>query len=230
MNMVVHKSSGKKLGYGDLASAAAKLPVPKKEELQLKPRKDWVYIGKAAPAYDLKDMSTGKAIYGQDAKIDGMLFASVVHPPVFGSAVKSVDDSAALKVAGVKQTATIDAFKPPVNMQALGGVAVIADSTYAAFQGKKKLKIEWTKSEHDVWTSDTYRKYLEDTARERGRRCGVCQRRKNHRSRILCADAGARRDGASGSTSRVSRWKGRGLGSDTESSRRSRSHCRRSGN
>jgi isoquinoline 1-oxidoreductase subunit beta len=169
MNIVVHKSSGKKLGYGDLASAAAKLPVPKKEELQLKPRKDWIYIGKAAPAYDLKDMSTGKAIYGQDAKMDGMLFASVVHPPVFGSAVKSVDDSAALKVAGVKQTATIDAFKPPVNMQALGGVAVIADSTYAAFQGKKKLKIEWTKSEHDVWTSDTYRKYLEDTARKPGK-------------------------------------------------------------
>ena len=169
MNAVAHKSSGKKLGYGDLASAAAKLPVPKKEELQLKPRKDWVYIGKAAPAYDLKDMSTGKAIYGQDAKMDGMLFASVVHPPVFGSAVKSVDDSAALKVAGVKQTATIDAFKPPVNMQALGGVAVIADSTYAAFQGKKKLKIEWTKSEHDVWTSDAYRKYLEDTARKPGK-------------------------------------------------------------
>jgi len=169
MNTVVHKSSGKTLGYGDLASAAAKLPVPKKEELQLKLRKDWVYIGKAAPSYDLKDMSTGKAIYGQDAKMDGMLFASVVHPPVFGSAVKSVDDSATLKVPGVKQTATIDPFKPPVNMQALGGVAVIADSTYAAFQGKKKLKIEWTKSEHDVWTSDTYRKYLEDTARKPGK-------------------------------------------------------------
>jgi isoquinoline 1-oxidoreductase subunit beta len=169
MNTVVHKSSRKKLGYGELASAAAKLPVPKKEELQLKPRKDWAYIGKPAPAYDLKNMSTGKAIYGQDTKMDGMLFASVVHPPVYGSAVKSVDDSAALKVAGVKQTATIDPFKPPVNMQALGGVAVLADSTYAAFQGKKKLKVEWTKSEHDVWTSDTYRKYLEETARKPGK-------------------------------------------------------------
>ena len=100
MNTVVHKSNGRKLGYGELASAAAKLPVPKKEELQLKPRKDWIYIGKPAPAYDLKDMSTGKAIYGQDTKMDGMLFASVVHPPVYGSAVKSVDDSAALKSGG----------------------------------------------------------------------------------------------------------------------------------
>ncbi|HME07136.1 MAG TPA: molybdopterin cofactor-binding domain-containing protein [Bryobacteraceae bacterium] len=175
LNTVVHKPSGKKLNYGELASAAAKLPVPKKEELQLKPRKDWLYIGKPAAAYDLKDMSTGRAVYGQDTKMEGMLYASVVHPPVYGSAVKSLDDSAALKVAGVKQTATIEPFKPPVNMQALGGVAVLADNTYAAFQGKKKLKIEWTKSEHDVWTSDTYRKYLEETARKPGkvvRECG----------------------------------------------------------
>jgi len=85
---------------------------------------------------------------------------------VYGSTVKSVDDAAALKVAGVKQTAVIDTFKPPVTMQALGGVAVLADSTYAAFQGKKKLKVEWQTSEHSVWTSDAYRKELEATSRK----------------------------------------------------------------
>jgi isoquinoline 1-oxidoreductase beta subunit len=161
---VVHKASGKKLGYGELAAAAAKLPVPKKEELQLKKRSEWDYIGKPASSYDLKDMVSGKATYGQDLRMDGMLYASVVHPPVYGSSVKSVDDAAALKIAGVKQTAVIDTFKPPVTMQALGGVAVLADSTYAAFQGKKKLKVEWEKSEHSVWTSDAYRKELEATS------------------------------------------------------------------
>ena len=166
LNRVVHKPSGKKLSYGELAAAASKLPVPKKEELQLKARNDWRYIGKPAAGYDLKDMATGKAVYGQDVRLDGMLYASVLHPPVYGAAVKSVDDAATLKVGGVKQTATIDAFKPPVLMQALGGVAVIADNTYAAFQGKKKLKVEWTKSEHSVWNSDTYRKDLETTARK----------------------------------------------------------------
>src|SRR5271157_2457195 len=165
-NFVLHTGSGKKLGYGELAVAAGKLPVPKKEELHLKPRKDWVYIGKPAPTYDLKDMVTGKATYGQDTHLDGMLYASVLHSPVYGGTVKSVDDAAALKVPGVKQTATIDSFKPPVNMQALGGVAVLADSTYAAFQGKKKLKVEWTKSEHSVWTSGKFRKDLEETARK----------------------------------------------------------------
>ena len=161
---VVHKASGKKLGYGELAAAAAKQPVPKKEELQLKKRSEWDYIGKPASSYDLKDMVSGKATYGQDLRMDGMLYASVMHPPVYGSSVKSVDDAAALKIAGVKQTAVIDTFKPPVTMQALGGVAVLADSTYAAFQGKKKLKVEWEKSEHSVWTSDAYRKELEATS------------------------------------------------------------------
>jgi isoquinoline 1-oxidoreductase beta subunit len=167
--VVMHKASGKKLGYGELAAAAAKLPVPKKEELQLKARSDWRYIGKPSPTYDLKDMVSGKAGYGQDTRVEGMLYASVLHPPVYGGTVQSVDDSATLKVAGVKQTATLEPFKPPVTMQALGGVAVIADSTYAAFQGKKKLKVEWTKSEHRVWTSDAFRKDLEATARKPGK-------------------------------------------------------------
>lgn len=166
MHVVVHKASGKKLGYGELAAAAAKQPVPKKEELRLKTRKEWLYIGKPAPTYDLKEMCSGKAVYGQDTRMEGMLYASVLHSPVYGGAVKSVDDSATLKVAGVKQTATIDAFKPPVTMQALGGVAVLAENTYAAFQGKKKLKVEWTKSENSVWNSDAFRKELEATARK----------------------------------------------------------------
>ena len=169
LNTVVHKPSGKKLGYGELAATAAKMPVPKKEELQLKKRNEWRYIGKPAPAYDLKDMTIGKAMYGQDTRMEGMLYASVAHPPVFGSTVKSIDDASTLKVAGVKQTATIDAFKPPVAYQALGGVAVIADNTWAAFEGKKKLKVEWTKSEHASWNSEPFRKQLEETARKPGK-------------------------------------------------------------
>jgi isoquinoline 1-oxidoreductase subunit beta len=166
---VVHKSSGKKLGYGELAAAAANLEVPKKEEVQLKPRSEWKYIGKGISSYDLKDMCTGRASYGQDARMDGMLYASVAHPPVFGSSVKSVDDKAALGVAGVKQTVTLDAFKPPVGFQALGGVAVLADNTWAAMQGKKKLKVDWEKSPHSVWNSDAYKKELQETARKPGK-------------------------------------------------------------
>ncbi len=169
LHTVVHNASGKKLGYGDLAAAAAKLEVPKKEDVKLKPRSEWRYIGKGTSSYDLKDMCTGKAAYGQDTRMEGMLYASVARPPVFGSAVKSVDDKAALGVAGVKQTATIDAFKPPITFQALGGVAVLADNTWAAMQGRKKLKIEWEKSPHSVWNSDAYKKELQETARKPGK-------------------------------------------------------------
>jgi isoquinoline 1-oxidoreductase beta subunit len=169
MNTVIHKSSGKKLSYGDLTAAAAKLEVPKKEDVKLKARSDWRYIGKDTSSYDLKDMCTGKAVYGQDAQMEGMLYASVAHPPVFGSSVKSFDDKNALDVTGVRQTATIDAFKPPVGFQALGGVAVLADNTWAAMQGKKKLKIEWEKSPHSVWDSDAYKKELQETARKPGK-------------------------------------------------------------
>jgi len=169
LHNVVHKSSGKKAGYGELAAAAAKLDVPKKEELKLKARSDWRYIGKPAVSYDLKDLCTGKAKYGQDVHMAGMLYASIQHPPVMGSTVKSVNDAAALQVAGVKQTATIDTFKPPVLFQALGGVAVLADNTWAAMQGRKKLKIEWAESSHNVFSSDPYRKELEETARKPGK-------------------------------------------------------------
>src|SRR5260370_42485373 len=169
LHTVVHKASGKKLGYGELASAAAKLDVPKKEEVKLKPRSEWRYIGKGTASYDLKDMCTGKAAYGQDTHMEGMLYASVAGTPVFGSGVKSVDDKAALSVAGVKRTETIEAFKPPVGFQALGGVAVLADNTWAAMQGRKKLKIDWEKSPHSAWNSDAYKKELQETARKQGK-------------------------------------------------------------
>src|SRR6266404_5078448 len=169
-HFVVHHASGRKLGYGELAAAAAKLPVPKADDLQLKPRSEWRYIGKETSSlFDLPDMVTGKAIFGMDATMPGMVFASIEHPPVLGQKIKSYDDKAALKVPGVKQTLTIDTVKPPHVFQPLGGVAVIADNTWAAFKGRKSLKIEWDSSPHSVYNSAVYRKNLESTARQPGK-------------------------------------------------------------
>src|SRR6267378_2570991 len=114
---VVHAKSGRKLGYGELASAAAKLDVPKKEQLTFKKPAEWRYIGKGETSYDLEKLCTGRAIYGIDAKIEGMLYASIEHPPVYGGKVKSYDEQEALKVSGVRQTMLIDAFKPPAELQ-----------------------------------------------------------------------------------------------------------------
>jgi isoquinoline 1-oxidoreductase beta subunit len=163
---VVHTNSGRKLGYGELASAAAKLDVPKKEQLVFKKPAEWRYIGKGETSYDLEKLCTGKAIYGMDAKIDGMIYASIEHPPVYGGKVKSCDDQETLKVSGVHQTMQIDPFKPPAAFQPLGGVAVLADNSWAAFQGRKKLKITWDNGANESYDSVEYKKELQDTARK----------------------------------------------------------------
>src|SRR5246127_2749133 len=163
---VVHAKSGRKLGYGELASAAAKLDVPKKEQLTFKKPAEWRYIGKGETSYDLEKLCTGKAIYGMDARIEGMIYASIEHPPVYGGKVKSYDEQEALKVSGVHQTILIDPFKPPAAFQPLGGVAVLADNTWAAFQGRKKLKITWNNGANESYDSAEYKKELQETARK----------------------------------------------------------------
>lgn len=163
-HVVAHTASGKKLAYGELASAAAKQTLPRKEELRLKTPAEFQYIGKGVPLVDLKDICTGHGMYGFDAQLPGMVYASIERPPVLGGTLKSFDDSAAKKVMGVEQTVVLDGAKPPYGFQALGGVAVIAGNTWAASQGRKKLKIEWESGPHAIFDSTSYKKSLIETA------------------------------------------------------------------
>lgn len=169
VHVVSHKTSNRKLGYGELAILAAKQPVPKKEELKLKSPEQWRYIGKPAPGYDVTDVCAGRAVFGMDVRVDGMLYAAIAHPLVLGGKVKSVDDSATLKVMGVKKTIPIDPFTPPHAFQPLGGVAVIADNTWSAFKGRKQLKIDWDNGANAGYTSADYKKQLQQTARQPGK-------------------------------------------------------------
>ena len=167
-HVVLHPQSGRRASYGELASAAAKLEVPKKEDVTLKTQDQWRYIGKGMASYDLTELCTGKAMYGMDVRVDGMVCASIEHPPVLGGKVKSVDDSETLKVTGVQQTIAIDPFKPPPGFQPLGGIAVIADNTWSALQGPKKLKIQWDNGANATFDSEEYKKELHSTARKPG--------------------------------------------------------------
>jgi isoquinoline 1-oxidoreductase beta subunit len=169
LHQVIHASTGRKADYGQLVNAAAKLPVPSKSEIKFKPRSQWRYIGKGENPYDLRDYCTGKAGFGLDAKVDGMVYAAIAHPPVLGGTVKSLDDKPALAVKGVQQTITIDTFKPPHHFQPLGGVAVLADNTWAAFQGRKQLKIEWNDGPNAVYNSAEFKRRLIETARKSGK-------------------------------------------------------------
>jgi isoquinoline 1-oxidoreductase beta subunit len=169
LHEVIHTPSGKKFGYGELVTLAATQPVPKKEDLKFKPASEYRYIGKDVPIIDLNDMLVGKAIYGMDAKVPGMVYASIERCPVIGGKLKTVDDSEAKKVPGVMQTAIVEPFKPPYAFQPLGGVAVIANSTWAAMQGRKKLKPEWDFGPGATYDSVTYKDQLKQATRVAGR-------------------------------------------------------------
>lgn len=157
LHEVIHTSSGRKVGFGELVALAASQPAPKKSEIKLKNASEFRYIGKGVPSVDLNDIITGHAEFGMDAKRPGMVYASIYRSPVIGGKLKSFDDKEAKAVRGVQQTVVIDAFKPPAGFQALGGVAVIADNTWAAMQGRKKLKVEWEFGPNAIFQSETYK-------------------------------------------------------------------------
>jgi isoquinoline 1-oxidoreductase beta subunit len=160
---VLHQVSGRRLAYGALVPAAAKLPVPKAGELKFKAKSALRFVGRETSTYDQQDVVTGKAQFGLDVFREGMVFASIEHPPVLGGTVKTLADKDALAVKGVQQTVTLDTFKPPHLFQPLGGVAVIANNTWAAMQGRKKLKVDWNDGPHANFESDAFKKQLIQT-------------------------------------------------------------------
>jgi isoquinoline 1-oxidoreductase subunit beta len=166
LHAIMHSPTGRHKTYGELALAASRLPVPKKEELSLKARTAWRYIGKDASLYDLKDICTGAAMYGMDVRLGGMAYASVERPPVLGGKVKSYQDQEALRVPGVQETVLIEPFKPPHGHQPLGGVAVIANNTWSAFRGRERLHIVWEDGPNASYQSDQFKKELQETARQ----------------------------------------------------------------
>jgi len=164
---VTHAASGRTLGYGALAKAAAELPVPARDTLRLKDPSAFKFIGKDATGLiDNRDITTGKAVYGIDARVEGTLYAVVARPPVYGGKATAVDSAEALKVPGVLKVVAIDPPAVPSEFQPLGGVAVVARNTYAAMKGRDALKITWDDGPNAVYSSDTYRASLEEAARK----------------------------------------------------------------
>ena len=170
LHQVKHLPSGKTLGYGELAKAAAKLPLPARESLKLKTPAEFRYIGKGQSGlYDGIDIVAGKAMYGIDTRLKGMLYAVVARPPIFGGKVLSYDASAAMKIKGVIKVVELPSSPPPAEFNPLGGVAVIATNTWAAIQGRNALKIEWDHGPHASYDSRAYKAELEAAARQAGK-------------------------------------------------------------
>ena len=169
-HQVVHRKTGRELGYGALAVAAAKLPVPTRDQVKLKDPAQFRYIGKGQiHLVDGRDMVTGKAVYGQDVRLPDMLYAVIARPAVYLGKVVSFDASEAMKVPGVVKVVQIEPSAPPANFNPLGGVAVVATNTWAAIKGRRALKITWDDGPNASYDSKAYRATMEAAARSPGK-------------------------------------------------------------
>ena len=156
MHYVINNKTKEKLFFGDLVEDAMKIEAPK--EVVLKDKKDFKYIGKSLKSIDIKDFTHGTAIYGLDARLPNMKFATIARcPSAFGS-LKSVNSDKARSVTGVLDIVELERVKRPFGM--LGGVAVIASNTWAAIQGRKQLDIAWNKGSNGNYDSKKYMQTL----------------------------------------------------------------------
>ncbi len=167
---VVHVPTKRSLGYGELAATAAGLKTPAMNSLQLKDPSQFKYIGKGkVQIIDLFDITTGKADYAQDIHVPGMKYAVVARPPVVLGKAKSFDEAAAMKVPGVIKVVRIDPTPMPAKFAPLGGVAVIADSTWAALKGREALKVTWEDGPNKDYDSQTFKAQMAEQARKPGK-------------------------------------------------------------
>ncbi len=159
-HQVKHAKSSKTLGFGELAKAAADVPVPDAEKITLKDNKEFSIIGKDVPLQGMENIVRAKAVYAQDIQIPNMLIASIERPPVVGGKVKSFDATEAKKVKGVVDVVRLKDRAYPVVTYPKSGVAVLATNTWAAQEGRKKLKIEWDHGPNETHDSEAYKREL----------------------------------------------------------------------
>ena len=151
----IKERPNERLSYGSLAEAAGKLPVP--SDVKLKDPKEFRIVGKAMKRLDSADKSCGRSEFGIDVRQPGMLHAVVARCPVFGGKVASFNADKAKAVPGVKQA-----------LQISSGVAVVADNTWSAMQGREALEIKWEEGPNAALTSAAIRKMLEEGASKPG--------------------------------------------------------------
>ena len=152
---VVHAASSRRIGYGQLADAAAKLPAP--QNVTLKDPKDFKLIGTTVKRLDSPEKIDGTAMFGLDVRLPDMVYAAIVNSPVFGGTLVSVDDTNAKKIPGVRQVIKLD-----------NGVAVIGDHTWAAKRGAAALDITWNEGRSASYSTAKVVQELANASKQNG--------------------------------------------------------------
>jgi len=161
---VLHGARKNFLTYGELAEDAAKQPIPDFKTVPLKNSDDFTIVGHDKRRYEGATKATGKAVFGIDARMPGMQYAVIARCPVFGGKVKSFDAAKAKAVPGVKDVIAIDPV--PEGAFTAGGVAVLADNSWAAMQGRKALEITWEEGPHAAESTEwLHNQFVENAAK-----------------------------------------------------------------
>ncbi len=231
--MVHHAATKRSLGYGALAEKAAKLPVPK--EPALKDAKEFEIVGKNEPRVDGPKIVVGAAKYGVDMKLPGMKYAVIARSPVFSGKVKKFDATKAMAVPGVKKVVEVPAVemvspfgfgpaKPGHQHYLPSGVAVIADSTWNAIQGRKALEIEWDDAGHGSENTAEHRAKCAEMLQTSGQEvlrvgdpeAAFAKARDENRSGLRGAVPGTYADGAAELHCGFQEWTMHDLGADAK--------------
>ena len=162
-HFVVNNTTGEKVFFGDLVEEAKTIAIPSDENIILKDKKEFKYIGKKViRGIDMEDFLHGKANYGLDARLPNMKFAAIARSPVTFGSVKSFDTSEATEITGVEQVVQLDRLIPPAGQffGMLGGVAVIANNTWSAFQGKNNLNVKWESGINESYDTEKFKEKL----------------------------------------------------------------------
>ena len=167
---VRNRETGETLTFGELADRAMDAPVPKFEQLTFRDPSEFRFIGHGnVPIFDLRDITVGTAVYGADVVLEGMKYAVIARPPAVGNRPVRFDDSAARAVPGVERVMGLPISVMPAKFAPLGGVAVIANNTYAAIKGRDALDIEWEDGPHVGYNSQEYMAAMREAAKKPGK-------------------------------------------------------------
>lgn len=169
LGFVVHRGSERKLGFGELAEAANKLPVPAPASVKLRDRKAWRYLSQDVKSLTTPRIVKGEGTFGQDVRRPGMLYAVIARPPQVLGRPKRVHDRAALKVPGVRKVIELPKLEAPVGFKPLGGVAVVAKDTWSAIRGREELKVEWEAGPNAGYDSKAFERSLMEAVRKPGK-------------------------------------------------------------
>ncbi len=148
---VIHAKTGRRIPYGQLGDKAATIPVPEKNKIRLKKRKNFKLLGKRITGVDNYALVTGQPLFGIDQTLPDMLYAVYEKCPAIGGCVKNANYDEVLKLPDVKHVFPLEGNGHPLELS--NGVAIVATSTWAAFRAKEKLKVEWDESDasKDDW-------------------------------------------------------------------------------